>query len=234
MSEQESPRSLGRGAEEWSRYDTYATHKAKWDRVWDCMSHCQITKEVGPMDCWEIKSILPECRGHPSINSSLDYNQDGRWRIRLVVPTGGKPRQKNIGLPLLSYSFFRANPEFRPLEKNTDSAGLSYEYSHLCHNPFCINPDHCTYETKRANQGRDWCDRDVCQGRHAPPCLTSAADKQWAHGHSREVRTKLRSDPWRRGDRLKAEAAQSKSKKRKQPPCEQTAITQFMTASPQH
>ena len=235
MSEQKSPRSLGRGAEEWSRYDTYATHQARWDRAWDCLSHCQITKEIGPLGCWEIDPV--HCRDHPSIKSSLDYQQDGRWRLRLVVATGDpppSPRQKNIRLPLLVYSFFRENPEFRPLANNRDSVGHPYEYSHLCHNPFCINPEHCVYETKAANQGRDWCDRDTCQGRHNPACVTSAADKRWAHDHSREVRTKLRSDPWRRGDRLKAEAAESKSKKRKMPPCEQQSITQFMTTSPNH
>ena len=230
MSEQKSPRSLGRGAEEWSRYDTYATHQARWDRVWDCLSHCQIKKDIGPLGCWGIDPA--ECRDHPSVNSSLDYNQDGRWRIRLVVPTGGKPRQKNIRLPLLVYSFFRKNPEFRPIANNRDLAGHTYEYSHLCHNPFCINSDHCVYETKAANQGRDWCDRDTCEGRHTPACLTSAGEKRWAHDHSREVRLTLRSDPWRRGDKSKAEA-ENKSKTRKMPPCEQQPITQFFTTSPQ-
>jgi len=235
MSEQKSPRSLGKGAEEWSRYDTYATHQAKWDRAWDSISHCQLKKDIGPLGCWEIDPV--SCRDHLTISSSVDYQQDGRWRMRLVVPTGNpppSPRQKNVRLPLFSYTYFKHNAQFRPLANNRDSAGLTYEYSHLCHNPFCINPTHCAYESKRANQGRDWCDRDICQGRHTPACLTTAADKQWAHDHSREYRTKLRTDPWQRGDK-----SPDKSKKRKEPPSEQlvkvtrqTAITRFTTSSP--
>jgi len=153
-----------------------------------------------------------------------------------VVPTGNSlpgPRQKNIRLPLLVYTFFKENPGFRPLAENRDSAGRTYEYSHLCHNPCCINPAHCVYESKPANQGRDWCDRDVCQGRHVPICLTSAADKRWAHDLSREVRTALRTDPWRRGDRIEVET-KKKSRKRKEPDCRQQAITQYMFTLPPH
>ena len=217
----------GRGAEEWSRYDTYATHQAKWDRAWDCINHCQVTRDVGPLGCWEIEPAA--CRDHPTISSSMDYQQDGRWRLRLVVPTGEpppSPRQKNIRLPLLVYAYFKKHTMFRPLAKNRDSAGLTYEYSHLCHNPFCINADHCLYESKRVNQGRDWCDRDVCQGRHTPACVTSAADKQWALEHSREVRESLRTDPWKRGKESK--------KRKKAPATRQPAITQFLTTPPPH
>jgi len=227
MSVIQTPRSLGRGAEEWSRHDTYATHKTKWDRIWGDIQHCQIQKNIGPLGCWEIEPI--HCRDHVNPGTYMDYQQDGRYRMRIVVPTGlSKPRQKNVRLPILVYLYFLTKPEFRPLAENKDSAGLTYEYSHLCHNPFCIRPEHCTYETKQSNQGRDWYDRDICQGRHSPQCVTSAAEKQWGHDHSRQGRTGLRTEPWKRGCKPSADASPNKRKKPDSDQKQQT-ITRFTT-----
>jgi len=232
MNGENSPWSLGSGAETWSRYDTYSTHKAKWDRIWEDLLHCQINKEGGPLKCWMLEPA--NCRDHPSIKSSVDYQQDGRPRMRAVVPNpGGSPRQKNIRLPLFSYSYFRANPNFRPLSNNEDEAGNKYEYSHLCHFGKCINPAHCTYETKCANQSRDWCDAAICNGRHNPPCLTSARDKQEVHDVMRVHRTTLRTDPWKRGPLLAVSTNTSaRGSKRKEPPTKQQSLTKYFVISP--
>jgi hypothetical protein len=238
MSEQKSPRSLGTGAESWSRYETYTQLRMKWDRIWDGLTHCQLNQHVGPLDCWEIEPA--RCRDHPAIKSSLDYQQDGRWRMRMVISTGllpPAPRQTNIRLPVFTYVYFRENPDFRPLPNNKDSQGRKHEYSHLCHRASCINPRHCVYESKPANQTRDWCDAEICQGQHNPPCLTSASNKRDAHNATRDMRQKLRTEPWKRG-RFEAEADTNAKavKKRKQPEstCKQQSITKFLNTSSNH
>lgn len=94
-----------------------------------------------------------------SFGLSVSVTASGVCKMQAYLKNTGQKRVKvSLGQMILKYRYGCTD---------TDK-----QYSHLCHNSWCMNPSHGIPESSQDNQGRKGCSNGSCTGcTHNPPCL---------------------------------------------------------------
>lgn len=125
------------------------------------------------------------------VNSASTWLQLGECELSNNSRDGRGRPQKSIRVTLENVS---KKLNFRPwhltwIAKNGKIPDCTKQYSHLCHNETCINPNHGVWETDQANKDRNHCRTaslirlpngailKICP--HQPPCLVGRDFISW-------------------------------------------------------
>jgi hypothetical protein len=139
----------------------------------------------GDQEC--VVACRPSGRRAPGHSSRLDVHGDGYGAVRFqltdegrILTRAGKWVYKRDGLYVHHLALFLKDTQGvkDAFQKNAERDDKQKcDFSHLCGNPLCMNPEHIILEPHWVNLERKRChngDRQVCS--HQPVCILGMVD----------------------------------------------------------
>lgn len=131
----------------------------------------------GDVECWRLTTSSPGTRRREGLWRFSLKSSQGEVQVNLAGGAkGGRRKKVALGRALLALWGFIP---LEYLEGGVELGRCKVQYSHLCHHPWCCNPNHGVGESEEHNKARYGCHSGVITScPHSPKCLLMGRKSQ--------------------------------------------------------